>query len=212
MNVIIRNERPEDERRVEEITRDAFWNLSMPGCSEHYLAHVMRTRDDFVPELDYVATLDGAVVGSILYVRSRLIDDAGNEKTVLTFGPIAIQPEHQRRGVGKRLIETSFAKAIELGYDTVVIFGNPSNSVARGFKSGKKYNICLDGGVFPTALLVKELVPGALDGRRWYFHESPVYEVDEAAAEAFDAHFPPKAKAYQPSQEEFYIHSHSVIR
>ena len=104
MEIDIRGERPEDQRRVEELTRDAFWNLSMPGCYEHYLAHVMRTHQDFVPELNFVATLDGEVVGSVLYVRSRLIDEAGNEKTVLTFGPVAIQPEHQRQGIGKRLL------------------------------------------------------------------------------------------------------------
>lgn len=99
-----------------------------------------------------------------------------------------------------------------MGYDAIVIFGNPDNYVGRGFKSCKKYNICLEGDVCPTAMLVKELKQGALDGRKWYFHESNAYEIDSADAEKFDKKFPPKEKKWQPSQEEFYIHSHSTIR
>lgn len=111
------------------------------------------------------------------------------------------------------LIEHSFEVAMEMGHEVVVIFGNPDNYVARGFKSGRKYNVCLEGDHFPAALLVKELRSGALDGRRWYFHESSFGEAcaDEAAVAAFDATFPPKEKRWQPSQEEFYIHSHSSI-
>ena len=129
------------------------------------------------------------------------------------FGPISVAPAHQRRGYGKMLIEHSLGVAAEMGYEVVVIFGNPDNYVARGFKSSRKYNVCLEGDRFPAALLVKELKDGALDGRRWYFHESSFGEAcaDEEAAAAFDATFPPKEKRWQPSQEEFYIHSHSSI-
>ena len=99
-----------------------------------------------------------------------------------------------------------------VGYDTIVIFGNPGNYVSRGFKSCKKYNVCLEGDVFPCAMLVKELKDGAMDGRRWYYHESPAYEFDGEAAEEFDRQFEPKKKEWKPTQEEFYIYSHSSIR
>ena len=98
-----------------------------------------------------------------------------------------------------------------MGYDTVVIFGNPANYVSSGFKSCAKYNICLEGEVFPSAMLVRELKPGALDGRRWYYRDSPVYHFDKEQAEEFDKRFPFKEKAYQTSQEEFYIHSRSTL-
>jgi hypothetical protein len=100
-----------------------------------------------------------------------------------------------------------------MGYDTVINFGNPDNYVARGYKSCKKYNVCLEGDVFPAALLVKELTEGALDGRKWYYYQCDADAPceDEEAVEKFDSQFPPKVKAWQPSQEEFYIHSHSAI-
>lgn len=149
-----------------------------------------------------------------MYTKSKLIDEFGTEKIILSFGPICVLPAYQRKGYGKILIEHSFAKAIKMGYDTVVIFGNPDNYVSRGFKSCIKYNICLEGDIFPAALLVKELCKDVLDGRKWYFHESSVSELlnDNEKFKVFDAEFPPKIKAWQPSQEEFFIHSHSVIK
>lgn len=205
----IRNETPRDYRAVEELTRRAFYNLYIPGCVEHYLVRVMRDHPDFLPELDFVLELDGEIIGSILYTRATLTDEAGEVKEVLTFGPVCVAPEHQRRGYGKRLLEHSFAKAAALGYDAVVIFGSPANYVGRGFVSCKKHNVCAEGGRFPAAMMVKELVPGALDGRRWTYRDSPVMAVDEAEAARYDDTLPPMEKGHRPSQEEFYILSHS---
>lgn len=210
MKITIRNETETDYRAVEELTREAFWNLNFPGCSEHYLIHVLRSHADFIPELDLVAEADGKIVGSIIYSKSKLTDEKGNEKDILTFGPLSVSPEYQRKGIGKALIEHSFIKAAELGYDTVVIFGSPSNYISRGFKSCKKYNVSLNG-YFPTAMLVKEIKENALDGRSWNFSESSAFDIDENAAEEFDKTFEPKEKAYSKSQEEFFIYSHSSI-
>ena len=59
-----------------------------------------------------------------MYTKAKLIDEGKNEKEILTFGPISILPEYQRQGYGKMLLEHSFKKAIELGFDTIVIFGS----------------------------------------------------------------------------------------
>lgn len=164
----IRLERPCDYRTVETITREAFWNLSVPGCDEHYYVHVMRSHADFIPELDFVLEVGGKLIGNVMYTKCKLTDEIGEEKQILSFGPVCILPEYQRRGYGKALLEHSFQKALELGYDTIVIFGNPDNYVARGFKSCKKYNVCLEGNLYPTALLVKELKTGVLSGKNGY--------------------------------------------
>ncbi len=208
----IRNERETDFRKVEEITRKAFWNIYVPGCNEHYLVHVMRSHEDFLPELDFVIEVDGQIIGNIMYTKAKLVDDSGNEREILSFGPVCIVPEYQRKGYGKKLIMHSFEKAAALSYDVVVIFGNPGNYVGLGFKSCKKYNVCLEDGSYPTAMLVKELKPGALDGRRWVYYQSSVYDIDEKEAERFDEGFERWEKKYQPSQEEFYIYSHSFVQ
>ncbi len=211
----IRNETENDYAAVEQITREAFWNLYVPGCQEHYLAHILRGHADFIPELDFVAELDGQVIGNVMYTKSTLTSQSGEKKQILTFGPVCIHPAFQRKGYGKALLEHSFHRASELGYDLIVIFGNPGNYVSSGFKSCKKYNICMEGGVYPSAMLVKELKPDALPAGEgpWTYSDSPAYHsVDEAEAERFDQQFAPKEKRHQASQEEFYIHSHSFIQ
>ena len=179
---------------------------------EHYLAHVMRGHADFLPELDFVVEIGGQVIGNIMYTKAKLIDECGEEKEILTFGPVSILPEYQRKGYGKRMMEYSFERAAALGYDTIVIFGNPGNYVGRGFKSCKKYNICMEDGTFPAAMMVKVLKPGALDGRKWVYHDSPAMHIDEAQAEQFDAALEYMEKKEQPSQEEFYILSSAVLK
>ena len=208
----IRNEKETDYERVEEITRKSFWNLYIPGCNEHYLVHVMRSHEDFLPELALVIEVDHQIIGNIMYTKAKLVDEAGEEKEILTFGPVCIMPKYQRMGYGRMLIEHSFDKAVALGYDVIVIFGNPSNYVSRGFKSCKKYNICLENGTFPAAMMVKELKPETLDGRKWVYYDSPVMQIDEQEAVRFDERLEKMEKKFQPSQEEFYIHSHASIQ
>ena len=207
----IRNEQTKDFREVEELTRNAFWNLNVPGCNEHYLVHIMRDHPDFIPELDLILEENNKIVGNIMYTKAKLVDETGYEKQILTFGPVSILPEYQRKGYGKALLEYSFEKAKEMSYDTIVIFGNPDNYVSRGFKSCKKYNICINDDFYPAAMLVKELKEECLDGRKWYYIESNAYDLDEMEAEQFDSGFDKMEKKFRASQEEFYIHSHSKI-
>lgn len=208
----IRNEKEADYQQVEEITRKAFYNLYIPGCTEHYLVHIMRRHKDFLPKLDFVIEVDGKLIGNIMYTKARLVDETGEEKEILTFGPVSILPGYQRMGYGKMLIEHSFEKAAALGYDVIVIFGNPTNYVSRGFKSCKKFNVCLSDGTYPTAMMVKELKPAVLDRKKWYYFESPVMRIDQEEAQRFDDKLETMEKKYQPSQEDFYIHSHSILR
>lgn len=217
MSITIENERSEDFRIVEELIKRAFWNVNFPGCDEHYLAHHLRTQEDFVPELDFVLKLEGQIIASIMFTRSRLVDEDSNEKTVLTFGPLGVLPEYQRQGYGKRLLDYSLEKAKALGYESVVIFGNPENYVTSGFKNCKKYNIAISEGVYPVPLLVKELHEGALAGKSWIYKESAAYEFKgdyqslAKAVEEFDKDFPQMPKEYRASQELFYIYSNSKM-
>ena len=134
MDILIRNEAPKDYEEVEALTRKAFYNIYIPGCVEHYLVHTMRGHADFIPELDFVMESGGRIIGNIMYTKARLADEAGGEKEILTFGPLSILPGYQRQGYGKKLMEHSFRKALELGFDVVVIFGSPSNYVGAGRK------------------------------------------------------------------------------
>ena len=218
-NLTIRPETEQDYRAVETLTRNAFWNVYKPGADEHYFVHMMRSHPDFLPELAFVLELknpgeEPRIIGNIMYTKAWLEDENGQRKEILTFGPLCVAPEFQRQKLGRLLIEHSFAAAREMGYDVNINFGNPGNYVGRGFVSCKKKNVSfVREGNFPTALLVCELIPGALDGRKWMYIPSTAADCcdDTAAVEAFDAGFPPMEKRWMPSQEEFYIYSHSSV-
>ena len=214
MDIIIRNEAPSDYRAVENLTRESFWNVYKPGADEHYFVHKMRSHPDFIPELAFVLEKDGEIIGNIMYTKAWLEDEQGVRKEILSFGPLCVAPKYQRQKLGKLLIEHSFQVARKMGYDVNINFGNPGNYVSRGFVSCKKKNVSfVREDNFPTALLVCELVPGALDGKKWMYIPSTAADCceDTAAVDIFDATFPAKEKAWMPSQEEFYIYSHSSV-
>ena len=76
---IIRLERKEDRAKVENLVREAFWNVYRPGCLEHYVLHQMRNAEDFVPELAFVMEKDGEIIGQNVFVKAKIKADDGRE-------------------------------------------------------------------------------------------------------------------------------------
>ena len=72
INLTIRNEKVCDYRAVEELVREAFWNLYVPGCNEHFVLYNLRNSSDFIPELDFIAEKEGQIVGQIAYSRGNI--------------------------------------------------------------------------------------------------------------------------------------------
>jgi putative acetyltransferase len=211
MKISIRNERESDYRAVEELTREAFWNLHAPGCDEHFLVHKMRTHPDFIPELDFIANIKDKIVGNIMYTRSYILDESDNRVVIATFGPISVLPTYQRQGIGSALICHSKQLALEMGYKAIVIYGHPQNYCKHGFKGSKDHHISNAEGKYPYSLLVLELEKGFLEGHEWRYLESEAYSIDPEAAEEYDKLFEPKKKEYRYSQEEFHIASRAFI-
>ena len=199
-NIIIRNETPADYHTVENLTREAFWNVYRPGCMEHYVLHNFRADPDFVNELDLVMELNGEIIGHVMYVRSVIRTDEGGEVPTLTFGPISIAPEYQREGYGKQLVEYSIAKARELGVGAVAITGNINFYGKCGFVVAKTKGIRYEEDPDANYFLVAELKPGYLEGVSGTFKDPDGYPVDEKAVEDFDASFPTKEKLKLPGQ------------
>lgn len=203
MGIFIRNERPEDHFTVENLTREAFWNLHVPGCDEHYLVHMLRESEDFLPEFDFVAEVDGHIVGNIMFSRSRVVGQDGRSFSTITFGPVSVLPEYQRRGIGRALIERGLQCARASGHRAVIIYGSPAYYARFGFRPGKDYDIRTSDGKYAAALQALELFPDALQGVTGRFRESEAFDVDRKAAEEFDKRFPHKEKLALPSQAEF---------
>lgn len=202
-DIIIRRETPSDYDAVEYLTREAFWNVYRPGCTEHYVVHVLRKDPAFVPELDLVMERNGQLIGHVMYMRAKITADDGRELPVMTFGPISIHPDFHRQGLGKRLLDESVERAKELGAGALCIEGNiafygKSGFVVAGTK-GIRYHGEPEQEMVPYFLL-KELQLGFLDGVTGVYHTPQGYYVDETKAEDFDRNFPPKEKLKLPGQ------------
>lgn len=205
MPLTIRLETPDDFRAVEELTRDAFWNVYAPGCCEHFVLHNLRQSPDFIPSLSLVAEWDGALVGHIAYSVANIALGEGGTQAVLSFGPISVRPQHQRTGVGGALIRHSLGIAREQGASAVCIYGDPRYYGRFGFHCGERYELNNALGQYAVCLLALELIPGALAHSAGRFRESPAFSFAQADFEQYERTFPPKQKAVCPTQAEFQV-------
>ena len=201
--IIIRPETEADFRAVENLVREAFWNVYRPGCLEHYVIHVLRDDPAFVKELDFVMELDGRLIGQNMFMKTRIDADDGRTVEVLTMGPIGIAPERKRQGYGKKLLDYSLEKAKALGFGAVLFEGNIGFYGKSGFDYARNFGIRyhdLEEGEDDSFFLCRELIPGYLKDVTGVYQTPQGYYVDPDDAEAFDAGFPPKEKLKLPGQ------------
>ncbi|MBQ3211686.1 MAG: N-acetyltransferase [Oscillospiraceae bacterium] len=200
---IIRLERKDEQRKVETLVREAFWNVYRPGCLEHFVLHELRNDPAFVPELNFVMEKDGQLIGQNVFMRARIKADDGREIPIMTMGPICIHPQFKRKGYGKILLDYSLEKAAELGCGALCFEGNIGFYGKSGFTYASDFGIRYHGlpeGEDASFFLCKELIPGYLKGISGEYATPQGYFVDEAAAEKFDKSFPRKEKLVLPGQ------------
>ncbi len=204
---IIRLEKKEEYREVENLTREAFWNVYRPGCYEHFLLHTFRDDEAFVPELDLVMEKDGILIGHIMFVRSEIVKDDGTKVPIMTFGPISIAPEYQRQGYGKALLDTAMEKAKDMGAGALAITGNINFYGKSGFvlasSKGIRYTDADPEDEVVPYFLIRELEDNFLDGITGTYKDPDGYFVCDREPDAFEqyeAQFPPKKKLKLPGQ------------
>ncbi len=176
---MIRLEKKEDYRETENLIREAFWNVYRPGCSEHYVMHVLRDDPAFIPELDFVMERDGKLIGQNMFMKLK------------------------RQGYGKKLLDFCLEKAAAMGFGAVLFEGNIKFYSHCGFDYARKFGIRyhdLPEGADDSFFLCRELVPGYLDGVTGVYQTPKGYYVDDQDVEAFDRQFPPKEKLKLPGQ------------
>jgi predicted N-acetyltransferase YhbS len=200
---IIRLETKKDYREVENLVRESFWNVYRPGCSEHYVIHVLRDDPAFVKELDFVMEQKGRLIGQNMFMKTIIEADDGRTIDILTMGPIGITPDLKRHGYGKALLDYSLEKAADLGFGAVLFEGNIGFYGNSGFDYARNFGIRyhdLPEGADDLFFLCKELIPGFLNGVTGVYQTPKGYYVDDAEVEGFDKDFPPKQKLKLPGQ------------
>jgi len=135
------------------------------GKQVRRLVEEIRSKKYYLPELE-VITLDDAenVIGYVMFSRFHL--NGNYEDKLLILTPAAVEQKYQRQHICKEMIEFAFEKAIATGFEAVLVEGDPANYRARGFQTAADYGILPGETVhLPhiACLMVKELVPGALE-------------------------------------------------
>lgn len=129
------------------------------------LIREIRSMDTYVPELELIMVNDeDEVIGYSMFSRFHLGGKYKDELLALT--PVAVKIELQRQHISKELIEYGFEKAKQMGFTAVIVEGDPQNYRNRGFQTSADFGIIADKSVglpAPECMMVKELVPGALE-------------------------------------------------
>lgn len=132
----IRKETKQDYEEVYKIVKEAFASAEHSDGNEQDLVVSLRDSDSFIPELSLVAIKDDKIVGHILFTKIKIGEDEE-----LTLAPLAILPEYQRQGIGKKLIERGHKIAQELGYHYCVVLGSERYYPKTGYVPANRYGI-----------------------------------------------------------------------
>ena len=210
-NFTIRVEEPRDFREVETLTRESFWNVYHPGCTEHYVLSCFRSNPDFIPELSLVMEKDSQIIGHVMFSKAELSIEVDGKPTgeklpIWTFGPISIHPDFKRQGYGLKLLKYALEKAKALGIGFICMEGNIDFYRHAGFDLASKLNIhyhCEPKDSEVPYFLAQELIPGYLNGIEATYTPPKGYFVAEENPEDFakyEAEFPYKEKLVLPGQ------------
>lgn len=198
--VVIRAEMPGDDNAADAMVRESFWNRYRPGCDEHLLTHRLRTDEAYLPELSRIALVDGRIASGIWYAKAQLKHGA-DVWPVALFGPLAVAPEFQRRGLGAMLVEETLPLVKAAGWPGVVIMGDPAYYHRFGFGHAQRHGIVLPDGSCPTALMSLAYTNAGLCKPGAVFMEPTVFSnLSPEDVLAFDRQFPPKERFWLPCQ------------
>lgn len=125
---ILREERPGDAAEIHDLVRRAF--IGRPYADGDEQDVVDRLREDGDLLLSLVAEQDGTIIGQITYSPALLVN--GDQGWVV-LGPVAVDPDHQGRGIGRALIEKGEAIMRERGMAGITVLGNPAIYGRFGF-------------------------------------------------------------------------------
>ena len=128
---------------------------------EARLVDALRSAADY---LSLVATLDGRVVGHILFTPVTL--EPPITRRMAGLAPMAVRPEHQRSGIGGQLIRAGLEECRRNGYVAVVVLGHPEYYPRFGFARAETFGLRCEFPSRPEAFMAIELEPGALSGVR----------------------------------------------
>ena len=195
MNLIIRKTNNSEFFQTENITREAFWNLYAPGCSEHLVLHQLRKSKSYIGNLDFIAIYNNEITGHIISTKARIADKDNIEHEVLCVGPFSVLPGLQNKGIGSRLMDYSISEAKRLGFKGMILYGNPDYYHRFGFQNAKEYEITTKDFQNFDPFMALELAEDRLKNVRGRFFEDEAFIIKDEDLSEFEKQFPLKKKS-----------------
>lgn len=204
MNIEIRKETEKDYFETEKMVRESFWNKYQPGCNEHYMVHLMRNHESWLPELSRIALVDGNIAGVIMYFKSKITQPDGKKVQIVSFGPLCVSHKYRNCGIGKKLMEETLPLVKAAGFPGVLIIGEPDYYPKIGFIRCKDRGITDSEGNAWDPYMVYEFQEGSMKIPGVF--EEP-YEITDGIPSVppfdYESQFEPWTRATIPCQFEY---------
>ena len=203
MDIKIRLEEEKDYFVVENLVRDSFWGVFREDCDEHLLVHKLRRDKSCVHELNFIAEVEGKIVGQIMFSKGQILSadsdfsdssESSRLYDVLTFGPLSVLPEYKYKKIGMRLLNHAINEAKKLNYLGIIIFGHHDYYAKFGFKNAAEFNIQTSGGKNFDCFMALELHENAFSEISGKFLDNPIFEMSKDELSEFEKNFSEKAK------------------
>jgi putative acetyltransferase len=151
----IRAEEERDWAAVQDVNESAF-----EASAEAHL--VTALREQASPVISLVAEDGAAIVGHIMF--SPVVLPGHPELKIMGLAPMAVSPEHQRKGIGSALVHAGLERCKQLGCDAVVVLGHHEYYPRFGFSASARFGIGCEYDVPAEVFMLVELQPGSLHG------------------------------------------------
>lgn len=141
------------------------WDSPEEGKMVRSLVEEIRTKKYYIPELEFIMVNEAdEVIGYAMFSRFHLEGKYEDELLILT--PVAVKTELQRQHISRDILEYGFEVAKKIGFQAILVEGNPRNYSSRGFLPSYKFGVEAGPNLklpHPDCLMIKELKEGALE-------------------------------------------------
>lgn len=164
--MLIRTEEERDCDAVNAVNAAAF-----ETPLEAKLVNTLRQQGQ--PLISLVAEDAEIVVGHILFSSVSLTGQS--DAKIMGLGPMAVVPNHQRKGIGSALVRARLDRCNQLGFGAVVVLGHPEYYPHFGFLPSSRFGIGCEYDVPEGVFMVAELRPGYLHGKAGTIKYHPAF-------------------------------------
>ena len=158
------------------------------------MLHNFRKSKAWIEQLDIIALIDDKIAGHIISTKAKVIDDDSTEHEILHVGTFSLDATLQNKGIGTQLLTYSIEEARKLGFNGMILFGNPDYYQRFGFKNAKEFNITTKEGLNFEPFMALELQGNGLADVKGKFLLDESAEINEEELSKYEGQFPAKEK------------------